>query len=41
MCVVRGFPVEVKRTVYESYVRPSILYGSEVWCLKESEMRVL
>ena len=26
--------------VYESYVRPAILFGSEAWCLKESEMRI-
>ena len=27
--------------VYKSYVRPAILYGSEAWCLKESEMGIL
>ena len=27
--------------VYESYVRPAILYGSEAWCLKESDMGIL
>ena len=27
--------------VYGSYVRSAILYGSEAWCLKESEMGIL
>ena len=27
--------------VYKQYVRPAILYGSEAWCLKESEMGIL
>ena len=26
---------------YGSYVRPSIQYGSEAWCLKEREMGIL
>ena len=34
----RRYPLKLKGTVYNSYVRPSILYGSEAWCLKESEM---
>ena len=25
----------------KSYVRPAMLYGSDAWCLKESEMRIL
>ena len=29
----------LKEAVYESYMRPAILYGSEAWCLKESEKR--
>ena len=37
----RRFPLMLKGAVYESYVRPAILYGSEAWCLKESEMRIL
>ena len=37
----RGFPLRLKGAVYESYVRPVILYGSEAWCLKESEMGVI
>ena len=35
------FPLMLKGTVYEIYVRPVILYGSETWCLKESEMEIL
>ena len=34
------FPLRLKRAVYRSYVRPAILYGSEAWCLKESEMKI-
>ena len=37
----RRFPLKPKGAVYRSYVRPAILYGSEEWCLKESEMRIL
>ena len=34
----RRFPPRLKGTVYKSYIRPTILYGSEAWCLKESKM---
>ena len=34
----RRFPIKLKGTVYKSYVRPAILYGSEAWCLKESDI---
>ena len=37
----RRFPLWLKLAVYESYVRPAMLYGSEAWCLKESEMGIL
>ena len=37
----RGFPLRLKGAVYESYVRPAMLYGSEAWCLKEGEMGIL
>ena len=37
----RMFPLRLKWSVYRSYVRPAILYGSEAWCLKESEMGIL
>ena len=37
----RSFPLRLKGAVYWSYVRPVILYGSEAWCLKESEMEIL
>ena len=37
----RRFPLKLKGAVYMSYVRPKILYGSEVWCLKEGEMGIL
>ena len=35
------FLLSLKGSVYESYVRPAMLYGSETWCLKKSEMRIL
>ena len=37
----RRFPLRPKGAVYKSYVRPAILYRSEAWCLKESEMGIL
>ena len=37
----RRFPLMVKGAVYKSYVRPAILYGSEVLCLKESKIGIL
>ena len=33
----RKFPLLLKGAVYKSYVRLAILYGSEAWCMKESE----
>ena len=37
----RRFPLKLKGAVNTSYVRPAILYGSEAWCLKESELGIL
>ena len=37
----RRFPLWLKGAAYDSYVMPAILYGSEAWCLKEREMRIL
>ena len=37
----RRFPINLNRPVNKSYVRPAILYGSEVWGLKESEIGIL
>ena len=34
----RRFPLMLKEALYESYVRPAILYGSEGWCMKESDI---
>ena len=34
----RRFPLWLKGAVSKSYVRPAMLYGSDAWCLKESEM---
>ena len=31
----RRFPLRMSGSVFESFVRPAILYGSEAWCLKE------
>ena len=30
----RRFPLQLKGAVHKRYVRPAILHGSEVWCLK-------
>ena len=35
------FTLKLKKTVHKSYARPAILHGSEIWCLKESEMGIL
>ena len=37
----RRFPPMLKGAVYKSYVSSSILYVSEVCCLKESEIEIL
>ena len=37
----RRFPLRLKGAVYGSYVCLTILFGSEAWCLKESEMGIL
>ena len=34
------FPLKLKGAVCKSYVWPAMLYGSEAWCLKESEMGI-
>ena len=40
LCEMR-FPLNLKEAVYMSQVRPSILHGSDAWCLKEDEIRIL
>ena len=35
------FPLRLKGVVYNSFVIPAILYGSEACYLKESEMGIL
>ena len=37
----RTFPLGLKGAVYESYIRPAIMYGCEEWCLKDNEMGIL
>ena len=37
----RRFPPKLKGSVYKSHLSPSIPYGSEAQCLKESEIRIL
>ena len=37
----RRFPLKLEGADYLSYIRPAIQYGSEAWCLKESEMGIL
>ena len=33
--------MKLKGAVYETYVRPTILYGSEACCLNEGKMGIL
>ena len=37
----RKFPLKLRGAVYKYYVRTSVLYGSEAWCLRGSEMGIL
>ena len=37
----RRFPLRLKGAVYGCYVGPTILYGSEAWCLMKSEVGIL
>ena len=37
----KRFPLRLKWAFYKSYLRPAIVFGSEPWWLKESEMRGL
>ena len=37
---VERFHIKLKGAMYTGYVRSAILYGSEAWCLKESEMGI-
>ena len=37
----RRFSLRMKGMVYQSCVRSAMLYGSETWCLRESEMAIL
>ena len=36
----RRLPPKLKGAVCKSYARPAVLYGSEEWCLKESEIGI-
>ena len=37
----RKFSLRMKGMVYQSSVGSAMLYGSETWCLRESEMAIL
>jgi len=37
----KRFSLKLKGKIYQSCVRPAILYGSETWCLKENELGIL
>ena len=37
----RRFSLRLKWAVYKRYVSLAILYGSDAWCLEESEMGIL
>ena len=36
----RRLPLKLKGAVYESYVRATILHGSEAWCQKERQEKI-
>ena len=38
---VRSFSLRMRGAVYMSYVKSEILYRSEAWCLKESDIGIL
>ena len=40
MLISKRFSLKVKGMVYRSYVRVAMLYGSETWCLRESEIAI-
>ena len=35
---MQRFSLGLKGAVYKSFVRPAILYGIDVWCLKASDI---
>ena len=37
----RKFSLRLKGMVYQNFVRSAMLYGSEAWCLRESETAIL
>ena len=37
----KRFSLKMKGRVYQTCVRPAMLYGSKTWCLRESEMGIL
>ena len=37
----KRFSLQMKGKVYKSYIRSAMLYGSEIWCLKENEVAIL
>ena len=37
----RQFSLKMKGRVYRTCVRSALLYGSEMWCLRENEMAIL
>ena len=37
----RRFPLNLNGAVNRKYAKPAIMYGSEVWCVKESETGIL
>ena len=41
MLFAGGETTLITKAVYVSYVRPAVLYGSEAWCLRHSEMGIL
>ena len=36
----KRFSLKTKGMIYRSCVRSAMLYGSEIWCLRENEMAI-
>ena len=37
----KRFSLQMKRKVYKTYVRSTMLYGNKMWCLRENEVAIL
>ena len=37
----KSFPLKIEEQVYASCVRSAMLFGSEVWCIRQNELNIL